>query len=137
MIWFDFLLKLSSMTLKLIASISILSALAGFAFSACSGSDLAGGTGSSGLGGCTTSNRPGLCFDSTGTANTAASVRAGCEGVSGTYIAAGCPTASRIGSCTAGATATQIIYRYYSDFEGGLTAAQAECTAVSGTFTAN
>lgn len=127
------------MSLKFVVSISILSALAGLTFSACGGSDLDGSTDSSGLGGCTTSNTSGLCFDSTGTANTAASVRAACEGVSGTYIAAGCPTTNRIGSCTAGAAATQIIYRYYSDFEGGLDAAQAACTdsAVSGTFTEN
>lgn len=88
-------------------------------------------------GGCTTDATPGMCLDYPGSSYTAASVQAACESSTGTYIAAGCTTADRVGSCTAGATATQVIYRYYGTYTGGAAAGELACGAVSGTWAAN
>jgi hypothetical protein len=77
------------------------------------------------------------CIDYTGNSVTIDAVQQGCSGAMGTYQSAVCATASRVGRCTLpGGTAA---LTQTANFYAPATAeqAQAVCTALMGTYTAN
>ena len=122
-----------------------LPALFGLAALTALGCDLGGGSGGNGndagtsggttAGGCLITAQS-QCTDHVGTNYIGSVTASGCGTVGGTYLAAGCPTANAVGTCTVNEDPTRLVYYYYSDGGASMSMASAsvQCSNLGGVF---
>jgi hypothetical protein len=80
----------------------------------------------------------GFCVEYTGSDYRAMKMQKVCEAQKSEFLAGACPTEGRVGSCLVHkGKNSESYYRYYTGFQGGVAAAESQCTRLKGQWITN